>query len=165
MPKINKPIPNFPGYTVDVNGNVYSKRLGTPLKPRISHGYKNVGLYKNNKRCSVAVHKLVLDVFVGLCPDGMECRHLDGNKKNNNINNLKWGTRRENAADRILHGINNRGENSGVARLTEQDVRMIIYMCRTKEFTQQEIAEIYKVSQRCVSAIINKKRWKHIWSK
>lgn len=158
-------IPNFPGYTIDTNGNVYSKRFGTPLKPRISHGYKNVGLYKNNKRHSVTVHRLVLDIFVGLRPDVMECRHLDGNKLNNCLKNLCWGTRSENIADRVLHGAGNRGEKSALSKLTEQDVRMIIYMWGTGEFSQQEIANVYCVRRTQVNRIINKKRWKHIWSK
>ena len=44
-----------------------------------------------------------------------------------------------------------------------KDVRMIVYMWRTKEFTQKEIAKIYKVGQDNVSLIVNKKTWKHIW--
>lgn len=49
-------------------------------------------------------------------------------------------------------------------KLTEQNVRMIIYMYRTKLFSQQVIANAYKVSQAIISAILTKKTWKHIWS-
>src|SRR5271166_1685861 len=44
-------------------------------------------------------HTLVLLTFVGPCPEGYECRHLDGNPANNRLRNLAWGTRLENAAD------------------------------------------------------------------
>jgi len=50
------------------------------------------------------VSRLVLETFIGECPKGMECRHLDGNSQNNNLNNLKWGTREEQIADQKKHG-------------------------------------------------------------
>lgn len=50
-----------------------------------------------------------------------------------------------------------------MAKLTEQKVRMIIYMWRTKEFTQQEIANIYDVSRALIGMIVRKNIWKHIW--
>lgn len=50
------------------------------------------------------VHRLVLEAFIGPCPSGMECRHLDGNPSNNRLENLLWGTPLENANDRRRHG-------------------------------------------------------------
>jgi hypothetical protein len=52
------------------------------------------------------VHCAVLEAFVGPCPPGKECRHLDGNGQNNKLQNLKWGTRLENVQDSIKHGTN-----------------------------------------------------------
>lgn len=52
----------------------------------------------------VYTYQLVLLAFVGPCPEGQECRHLDGNCQNNRLDNLKWGTRSENARDRVRHG-------------------------------------------------------------
>ena len=46
------------------------------------------------------VHRLVLEAFVGPCPEGMECRHLEGDTANNALSNLAWGTPQENAADK-----------------------------------------------------------------
>jgi len=40
---------------------------------------------------------------------------------------------------------------------------MIIYMYRTGEFTQNEIADIYCVDQTTIHYIVTKRRWKHIW--
>lgn len=50
------------------------------------------------------VHRLVLEAFIGPCPPGMECRHLDDNKTHNRLPNLCWGTRIENRADMIRNG-------------------------------------------------------------
>lgn len=60
------------------------------------HGYltvKGAGL----------VHRLVLRAFVGACPPGQVCRHLNGDKKDNRLSNLAWGTLLENRQDRTRH--------------------------------------------------------------
>ena len=48
---------------------------------------------------TVKVHRLVANAFLGKKEDGMEIRHLDGNPKNNNVTNLKYGTHSENMRD------------------------------------------------------------------
>lgn len=50
------------------------------------------------------IHRLVLEAFVGPCPDGMKALHADGNKTNNNVKNLRWGTSAENNLDIVKHG-------------------------------------------------------------
>src|SRR5271167_2615180 len=47
------------------------------------------------------LHRLVLLAFVGPCPEGMECRHLDGNHLNNRLGNLEWNTHLVNMQDKI----------------------------------------------------------------
>ena len=96
--------PIQPGYFVSDDGSVWSAFRGRwrRLKPHPqSRGHCTVDLGKRNTRF---VHRLVLEAFVGPCPDGMECRHLDGNPGNNRLENLAWGTPKENAADSIRHG-------------------------------------------------------------
>lgn len=50
------------------------------------------------------VHHLVLEGFVGPCPEGQEALHWDDDKTNNALPNLRWGTRLENMRDRIRNG-------------------------------------------------------------
>ena len=59
------------------------------------------------------VHRLVLEAFVGPCPDGMECCHANGDPADNRLANLRWDTPASNTQDRIRHGVHNmsrRGE-------------------------------------------------------
>ena len=44
-----KEVPNYEDYKVDTEGNVFSKRLKTPLIPNDTRGYKSVFLYKDGK--------------------------------------------------------------------------------------------------------------------
>lgn len=86
-----------------------SERFGwIILKPTVlSSGYRSVGIYpergKPPKTC--LVHRLVAQAFDGDAPSPAhtDVRHLDGNKANNVLTNLAWGTRSENMRDVLRH--------------------------------------------------------------
>ena len=60
-------------------------------------GYLKAPLWKNNKQHWIAVHRLVMVAFVGPRPTGLVTDHIDGNKSNNALPNLRYVTPRENA--------------------------------------------------------------------
>lgn len=107
-----KPVEGFPGYFVTSDGIVIStkKHNGSEyreMKPRINNcGYKRVLLRGPDGGKEKLVHRLVLETFVGPCPDGYETRHLDGDPSNNHLANLAWGTKAENGRDAASHGKN-----------------------------------------------------------
>jgi len=121
-------------------------------------GYPQVGLYRDGKRTMSPVHKVVLEAFVGPRPDGMECRHLDGDRSNSCLVNLCWGTSSENKADMIKHGTSNQGERNGYAVLCAIDVWLI----RHCKGIQQQLADFFGVSRVHVGNIRNRKKWKHL---
>lgn len=163
-----KKIPEFPNYSITTQGKVYSNRFNRWLKPsfNLKTGYLQVILYTNKQRFCKRIHRLVLETFIGPCPNGMESCHNDDNKLNNLLSNLRWDTKSNNTKDAIKYGkhVDNRGELCGQSKLTAQDVRMIIYMYRTGLFTQLELAKIYNVGHTIIHNIVNKKKWKHLWS-
>jgi HNH endonuclease/NUMOD4 motif len=67
-------------------------------------GYRTVSLGSRADSVPHRVHRLVLGAFVGPCPEGMECRHLNGDRADNRLENLAWGTPHENGMDRLRHG-------------------------------------------------------------
>src|SRR5580704_3863138 len=73
-----------------------------PKRP--DNRYWMVELTSNGKRRHRRVHQLVMLAFVGPYPPGMETRHLDGDRANNALSNLKYGTPSENSQDRLRHG-------------------------------------------------------------
>lgn len=154
-----KPVLNFPNYSITKSGEVWSHISKKWLCKNITvNGRLQVSLCKDNRITNKRIHHLVLETYVGSCPEGMECRHLDGNPQNNNLDNLKWGTRSENAIDSIRHGTRNH------SKLTEHKVRMIIYMYKTGLFLQKEIAKIYGISSATICEIVNKKTWRFLWA-
>jgi len=84
-------------YSVSDRGRVRRVRAaqgavaGRILRPRVSRdGHSHVNLYTGNVVRDTYVHQLVLTAFAGQCPPGLECRHLDGDLTNNQIENLRW---------------------------------------------------------------------------
>lgn len=70
-------------------------------------GAKRVNLSKYGVQEVRLVHHLVLQAFVGPCPDGLEGCHWDGDPSNNFLPNLRWDTRESNMADMVRHGRGN----------------------------------------------------------
>lgn len=171
-------IPGFPRYAVSEDGTILSicgngrgahRNLPWSEARRIapdiasSNGYPRVTLRQDGRKHQVHVHTLVLTVFSGPRPDGMECRHLDGNKLNYHATNLKWGTRSDNINDRILHGTACRGERHGQTKLTDADVLEIRRRAANGE-VHRVIAESFHVARTTISGIITCRKWKHLLS-
>lgn len=91
-------------YAVSNLGRVMSRVTGTwkEMKgSKMSSGYLSYGI--NEK--SWLIHRLVVIAFDGPAPteEHTDVRHLDGNKANNKLSNLAWGTRSENMKDVVVH--------------------------------------------------------------
>lgn len=100
------PILSHQRYEISSFGRVYSHKTNRLLTTTTGNrgGHKVVDL--DNR--TYYVHTLVLEAFKGPCPTiGMECCHNDGNGHNNNLGNLRWGTRSSNNKDRVRHGTHN----------------------------------------------------------
>lgn len=153
---------------VSKDGGIWSIISNRWLKTntKSNSGHFRTGLCRNGKCYTRLVHQLVLETFVGLCPDGMEARHLDGNPQNNRLNNLRWGTHKQNMLDAVKHGtafcLRNKGEKHSCSKLTEENVKTIIRDYRTGLFTYAEIANKYGVRRQTIGKIVTGKRWKHV---
>ena len=107
------------------------------------------------------VHRLVLEAFVGPCPDGMESRHLNGNQSDNCLTNLAWGTRHENSQDKKDHGTLPLGENVHNAVLTESIVLQVRHDFRHgKSF--KELSEEYGFKRSTINNAVRGTTWGHL---
>ena len=171
-----KTIPNFPDYCIFRDGRVWSKTRirsngsnwsGRWLKPKMRRdGYLEVHLRKNSKHFYKLIHRLLLETYVGPCPKGMECRHLNGIRTDNRLINLCWGTRQENIFDAIRHGthrsVHQEGEKNKMAKLTDEKVRVILYLYRIAKFSFSDLAWQFDVHSRTIRDICKGITWKHL---
>lgn len=105
---------------IDTRGHRRAARLLTPTPD--GEGYLKVGLTPLGtagapQPCIFRrVHVLVLEAFVGPCPDEMEGCHGDDDPANNRLVNLRWDTRSANAADRIRLATSKTADRHGRKR-------------------------------------------------
>ena len=155
---MEKEINNFPGYSVDDKGRVFSnqrryvtKNNITGAKPRRIElkqcnfwtGYKRVTLTDSTGKVHTkSVHRLVASTLIPNPENKPHVNHIDGNKQNNNVDNLEWVTREENRnhATKMELWKPKYGSQSHLAKVNEDDVTNII-----------------------TDMIGHKKRWPKVW--
>lgn len=161
---INKDYSDF--YEITSFGRVWSVKRGSGKWLNLSKddkGYLEVCLYdKNTNKKTFLVHRLVLFAFKGPPNSNEECRHLDGNKENANLDNLCWGTREENSLDKFVHGVHIEGINHVNSKLTEKQILDIRKLYKTGSYTLQQIADKYGMSKNNIWNIVNNRSWKHL---
>jgi len=166
-------ITEFPGYGVSADGKVWRitqpndgpgarRQVPYELSPGSTPtGYEIVGLVRDGKVYGRSVHRLVLEAFVGPCPDGFQGCHNDGNNTNNDISNLRWASASDNQLDRVKHGTHLRGQQNPRTTLSNVDVQFIkSYPVSRKANTF--LADGYGVKRAVVEKIRNGETWRYV---
>lgn len=144
-------------HQVSDRGRVRSVLKGGKILSLNFQRYWGLSLKWGDKNVRRNVHVLVLTAFDRPPAPGEECRHLDGDTNNNHRQNLKWGTKAEQGADKKLHG-KGRGQNQHLNKLTEAQVREIKSRLSSGELPSA-IALIYGVSRGQIYNIKNGLSW------
>lgn len=156
--EVFKDIPGWEVYEISNLGRVRRKKSGRILKQSVTRTkytkYRMVHLSMNNVPRKFLVHRLVLLAFVGPCPDGMECLHNDDDPFNNCVDNLSWGTSKQNK-----ERWDRKGSKHSSSRITEADV---IEMRQSSE-THNEVAARLGISSSHVCQIrLGQTAWTHV---
>ncbi len=167
----------YPDYKVGDDGTVWSRKnnkWGTgdwkklKLHDFAKGGHLSVTL-SNGKGLlqeRFAVHELVLKAFVGPRPPKAVCRHFpDRDPGNNRLENLQWGTEKENQQDRIAHGTYQYGEKNPYAKMTNAKVKEMRRLYGEMEHTRKTVdflAEKFNVFWTNVYSIVGRRTWKHV---
>jgi hypothetical protein len=121
--------------TIDKNG--FEKKIKNRILKPLSQksGHLHVALCKNGKVKTCLIHRIIGSSFLEKNnEDESQIRHLDGNPKNNNVKNLKWGTRSDNSCDMYhVHG------------------KRIGVKSHFSKYTAEEIAKACKLKGTCSS--------------
>ncbi|MDM4221800.1 NUMOD4 motif-containing HNH endonuclease [Klebsiella pasteurii] len=167
--EIWKPVVGYEGrYEVSNLGNVrslsnYRKGL---FHNNIAHFIQNKGYHyvsirdADGKSKRLAVHRIVLEAFVGPRPDGKQIAHWNGDPSDNRVENLRWATSKENIADRSRHGRTAIGENAGSAKLDRKAVKTIKRL-NNLGLSACEVAHLACVNPSTIISIWQGESWKH----
>lgn len=174
-----RPIPSLPGYRIDRVGNLYSclKKGGNEDHPRLTltplwrqlkqqvskFGYLHTTVVTpNSRKADKRISRLVLEAWVGPCPANHEACHNDGNRTNNDLDNLRWDTMSGNQKDRVKHGTSSRGiHRSGRRKLSAADVIKIREL-RAAGVRRIDVAAQFKIGKNHVTHLTKKRSWSYL---
>jgi hypothetical protein len=166
---VYKAIVDLPGLRIGDDGSIWSHLTRTGFKDewrKLSPSPMSVSGYLRTcfKKRTYYVHNLVLEAFVGPRPAGMECRHINGDRKDCRLENLAWGTKLENASDKIRHGtcVRLKGEINPMAKLTCDRVLAIRRECDSGMRRRNDIAQEFGVCVAQVNNIASGRTWRHL---
>ncbi len=109
---------------------------------------------RGGRRKLASVHRLVLEAFVGPCPEGLQARHLNDVPTDNRLVNLCWGTPHDNMMDRRRNGIATAGERHVFAKLTDAQAEEIRTRYAQGGVTQAALADEFRISRPKISRIV-----------
>lgn len=168
-----RPIPGYEGYYEASNVGRIKSITHLKKNKQVHHGqmrryyitnagYLCVDLYGQQGHKKATVHSLIALTYLGNPPNSYEVNHRDGNKLNNNINNLEYVTRSQNVKHAISHKLFKpnipKGSKHGMAKLTESQVRAI----RQSILPYHLLAIQYNISRSTIERVREHKGWLHI---
>jgi len=182
--EIWRDIPGYEGfYSISNLGRVRRDKAGrgaTPgriLKPVMRRDrYRMIILSKSDQNSTFYLHDIVTMAFLGARIEGMQVNHKDGDKGNNSAANLEYCTLQENhrhAArlglvasgerhSQTMKKLARRGEDNRSSKLTPDAVLLIRKKAASGNYTNQQIAAEYGISESAVRLIRHRKRWTHV---
>ena len=150
-------------YTVSEDGEIYGLYRNKMLKPKVDKdGYLHIGLYINKKVKHMRVHRVVAIAFMGDKGLEYDVDHIDRNRANNKLSNLRWIKKADHFRDRISKGFVARGSNHGRSKYPEETIIKVISDIKEGALSLVSISEKHNVKYATVHKIYSGKHWKCI---
>ena len=134
---------DYPNYLIYEDGQVWSKKTNRFLKQCMNNGYLYIGLPKDGKNIKFNIHRLIALYYIPNPYNKPYVDHIDRIRTNNNIENLRWVTHRENSSN-----ISNQAKYIGVHTTPYNKYQAQIYVKGKKIHlgnyeTEEEAGEAY----------------------
>ena len=168
MEEIWKPVKGFEDrFEVSNMGRVRNIHKKNILKSYIpNNGYHTLRIYVGDgKARNFSIHRFVAEAFIPNPEHKPQVNHIDGDKQNNNVENLEWVTARENAIHAFNAGLRTSiGSNHPNSKLTETMVSEIKkdYVRGSRQYGARPLARKYGVDQKAIYSIIHNETWTHV---
>lgn len=120
----------------------------------------------NGKGKHLNVAREVAKAFISNPNNLPQVNHKDGNKLNNNVENLEWISKSDNEKHAFANNLKTptKGELSGMSKLKNEDVKFIKqnYKPYDKVYGCHALGRMFNVNSNTISSIIRGETWKHI---
>ena len=136
-------IENYPNYVISKKGDVvalsYIGAVGQKRKTKVlkqitnADGYKVVTLLNNEGKKAFRVHRLVAQAFIPNPENKETVNHIDGEKTNNNVENLEWSTRGEQMIHAYSTGLKKYNNITATSSNIKKCKPVKVYVKETKE--------------------------------
>ena len=149
-------VDGYSNYRVSSSGRVKNKRTKKVLKAHSDrYGYPQVVLSEQGSKKTRSIHRLVAKAFVD-GDDSLQVNHIDGNKQNNNVDNLEWVTQSANARHAYEIGLMCRSDKAGTQ---PKSVKVV----ETGEvyISESECARALGVKREGINACLNGRQLTH----
>ena len=146
----NKPL----NYSISSSGKVKNNSTNYQLKGAITAGYYTVRLsIEPNIGKHFRIHRLVAEAFIPNPNNKEYVNHIDGNKTNNNVDNLEWVTPSENSNHAYSLGLRNPNREKPVNQYNLEGIYMMTFESmneaeRQTGVSQSKITEVCKGARR-----------------
>jgi hypothetical protein len=144
--------------------NGRQKRKGQVLKLGLDkRGYPKVAITKDGKNLNRNIHRLVALAFIPNPENKPQVNHIDGDKTNNEVDNLEWNTAQENMIHAVKTGLfgDRKGIKNGQSKVTLELIQKAREM-RASGHTYKSIGQAIGVCRQQATRILTGQRWKHL---
>lgn len=156
-------------YAIEEDGRVYSKTIKKYMKTSIDKdGYSTISLKNDRNGYShFGIHRLLMIAFNPIeNMENMQVNHLDGDKTNNNLNNLEWCTTEENLKHARSNHLNEvfgkKGEQHINSKIIEKEAKKIIELHKKGIKPRDILKEVPNASKNIINSIVHNRTWKHL---
>ena len=136
---------NYPNYLIYDDGRIFSKKSNIFLKPTFhTNGYRMIGLSNNGKQKTHRLHRLVAIHYLPNPKNYNEIDHINRNKNDNNVENLRWCSRSDNVRNRNISKNNTSGYKNIHYRQDRNIWSVQYYKICSKSFKTKKESLCYK---------------------
>lgn len=172
-----KRIPGFSDYLINADGEVFTTRKcrrnhndGSTYKLKhqvFKKGYRYIRITGDDGTAKTKkISRLVLETFIGKCPEGMEACHNNCESGDDRLENLRWDTRKNNKADTIRIGRAKipalKGEQHPKSKLNATQARIIksYFNFDRERGVLKFLSSCFDVDRQTIADIRDGKSWK-----
>ena len=132
------------------------------LKGSVVNGYRVVSIRNGNTKMQCRVHRIIWISVNGIIPDGYCIDHINNDKQDNRIINLQLLTPAQNSNKAKEDGLYKTGLDSKATKIDPAIKDEIAFVYAISDYTQRDLAKIYKISKSRINQIIKEVGWTDI---